>query len=173
MLVTPCAAPLSSMIGAARLREAHFVSADRARLTRPDISVTEAFHAIFAHRPAWLNATLLARNRFAAACGLETSTDQEILQIERQPVYAVGDKIGGWPIHALTGEELVAGRDNAHMDFRTSILKVRDDVGDGLIVTTACWTKNAFGKVYLAAVVPFHRPGIRALMAGAVRSGRL
>lgn len=172
MLVTPCAPPTSSAISAGR-RHADFACASRTRLTQPDRSVTEAFHAIFAHRPPWMNAALLTRNRFAAACGLETSTDEELLHPVVRALYTVGEKIGGWPIHALTPHELVAGRDNAHMDFRVSLLKVRDDLGDGLIVTTFCWTKNAFGRLYLAAVVPFHRPGLDGLIANTARAGRL
>ena len=61
--------------------------------------------------------------------------------------YAVGEKIGPWPIFFLGAEELVAGRDNKHMDFRLSIMKVRDDSGPSVVVSTLCTVHNAFGRL--------------------------
>ena len=36
-----------------------------------------------------------------------------------------GDKIGPWPVFFVGENEIIAGRDNKHMDFRLSVLKVR------------------------------------------------
>ena len=68
---------------------------------------------------------------------------------------------------------LVAGRDNKHMDFRLSIKKVRDDGSPSVVVSTLCMVHNAFGRLYLAAVIPFHKFGLRQLMARAVAAQRL
>ena len=68
----------------------------------------------------------------------------------------------------LGADELVAGRDNKHMDFRLSIRKVRDDSGLSVVVSTLCIVHNAFGRFYLAAVISFHTFGLRNLMARAV-----
>lgn len=60
---------------------------------------------------------LIARNRLAALCGLEVPTASEILNPLKMSSYDVGGKIGPWPIFSLTESELVAGRNNKHLDF--------------------------------------------------------
>ena len=44
-------------------------------------------------------------------------------------------------------------------------MKVRDDRGPILVVSTLCMVHNALGRLYLAAVIPFHKFGLRKLMA--------
>jgi hypothetical protein len=164
-------APRHSAIGASRIDGADFECAHRVPLVKPDIAVTDIFHAIFAHRPFWLKRMLLVRNRIAASCGLETSSDEDVLRIGRRTAFAVGELIGGWPVHFLSDVELVAGRDNQHMDFRLSIMKAADN--RSAIVSTVCWTRNPPGRAYLAVVAPLHRIGFRALISAAIEGGRL
>jgi hypothetical protein len=57
----------------------------------------------------------------------------------------VGQKICPWPIFFLGPDELIAGRDNKHMDFRLSIMKVRDGNGPSVVVSTQCMVHNRFG----------------------------
>jgi len=68
---------------------------------------------------------------------------------------------------------LVAGRDNKHMDFRLSIMKVRDSNGPSVVVSTVCLVHNRFGRYYLSSITPFHKFGLRKLMANAVAAERL
>jgi len=84
--------------------------------------------------------------------------------------YKVGDKIGPWPIFAITDRELIAGRDNGRMDFRLSILKSAD--GARVAVSIICNVHNLFGRLYLGAITPFHRAGVCALMTRALASER-
>ena len=155
------------------IERADFRDAYRVPLRRPDLGVVDIFFGVFAHRPAWMNLMLIARNEAAALAGLETPTTSEIVTLEKRARYAVGEKIGPWPIFFLGADELVAGRDNKHMDFRLSIRKVRDDSGLSVVVSTLCMVHNAFGRFYLAAVIPFHKFGLRNLMARAVDAQRL
>ena len=69
--------------------------------------------------------------------------------------------------------EIIAGRDNKHMDFRLSVLKVRSDNAADVVVTTVCSVHNPFGRIYLFLIVPFHRAGVQGLLARAVRDSRL
>lgn len=71
--------------------------------------------------------------------------------------YVIGDKIGVWPLYALSENELVAGRDNKHLDFRLSLLRRRTDANADIVVSTVCSVHNTFGKVYLWLIVPLHR----------------
>lgn len=169
--VEPWTTPRHSAIGATLVDRADFDCAHRVPLTRPDMAMTDVFHAVFAHRPVWLNAAIIARNRCAAAFGLETSSDAEVVNRTPASTFAVGEKIGGWPIFFLSDDELVAGRNNAHLDFRLSIMKSADR--RSAIISTVCWTRDLPGRMYLTLVAPFHRVGVKALIASAVAQGRL
>jgi hypothetical protein len=92
-------------------------------------------------------------------------------QIKR--CYKVGDKIGPWPIFGLTEDELVAGRDNKHLDFRLSVLRETNGGSESAVISTVCTTHNAFGKLYLFFIVPFHKWGVQRLISRAMAAGRL
>ena len=93
--------------------------------------------------------------------------------MEKRDRYIVGQKIGPWPIFFLGPDELVAGRDNQHMDFRLSIMKVRDGNGPSVVLSTLCMVHNRFGRYYLSSITPFHKFCLRILMASAVAADRL
>jgi hypothetical protein len=174
MSVVACEVPAGGALGRDAIARADFRDAYRVALRRPGRDVVDLFFAIFTDRPAWMTALLVARNRAAALAGLAVPTTAEITDARRRDRYAVGDKIGPWPIFFLGPDELVAGRDNKHMDFRVSIRALRDDAGaPAVVVSTVCHVRNAFGRAYLAAVIPFHKFGLRTLLARAVAAGRL
>jgi Protein of unknown function (DUF2867) len=152
---------------------AYFQDSYRAPLSRPHATPVEIFFAIFGHHPPWMKGILIVRNKVASWCGLEAPTASELLHVEIRNSYAVGDKIGVWPIFALSETELVAGRDNKHLDFRLSVLKEIEGEMASVVVSTICTVHNTAGKVYLFFVVPFHKWGVRRLMSKAIAAGRL
>jgi hypothetical protein len=113
------------------------------------------------------------RNCLATWCGLHGPSASEILNPRFKRGYVVGDTIGVWPIFALTETELVAGRDDKHLNFRVSVLKLSQGDTPGVAVSTVCNVHNRFGKFYLTFVVPFHRWGVQRLIFNAIRAGRL
>lgn len=55
-------------------------------------------------------------------------------------------------------------------------MSVRKSTRDGVsraTLSTAVRPHDVFGKAYLLAILPFHRLGVRALLANAVRARRL
>jgi hypothetical protein len=172
MSVVACDVPRHSALGRDLIERADFRDAYRAPLSRSGVGVVEVFFGIFAHRPGWMNRMLIARNTVAALAGLEVPTTAEILNMEKRDRYFVGEKIGPWPIFFLDADELVVGRDNKHMDFRLSIMTVRDD-RPRVVVSTLCMIHNKFGQYYLASITPFHKFGVRTLMARALAARRL
>lgn len=88
-------------------------------------------------------------------------------------VLAVGQETGVWPIFSLSEDEVVAGRNNKHMDFRLSVPEVPDGDRTSVVVAAVCTVHNLTGKLYLFFVVPFHRFGVRKLMANAPAARRL
>lgn len=173
MYVTECDVPTGSVLDHALVENSDYHDSYRVNLSHRDLGIVDVFFRIFAHLPFPAKLILIVRNSFASLIGLEAPSASEILHVEIRDHYAVGDKIGVWPIFFLGDNEIVAGRDNKHMDFRLSVLKVFDDSAASVVVTTVCTVRNRFGKYYLRTIVPFHRRGLQHLLANAIAGGRL
>ena len=173
MNVTACDVPAGSALKADLKGPVDFSDAWRAPLRREGLAMPEIFFAILSHRPVWMSWALILRNVAARAIGLEAPTFREIMQPEQRGAYKIGDKIGPWPIFHLSENELVAGRNNAHMDFRMSLLREGKGAERRVTLSTACLVHNGFGRCYLSAVIPFHRFGVRKLMSRAVAAQRI
>jgi Protein of unknown function (DUF2867) len=159
MSVTECEIPSTSILGSSLIEAAYFRDSYRAPLRDPRASVIDIFFAVFAHHPMWIKIILIIRNRIATLCGLAAPTAAEILRPQIKNHYSVGDKIGPWPIFSLSQTELVAGRDNQHLDFRLSVLKEANGEIESIVVSTICTVHNTFGKVYLFLIVPLLQMG--------------
>ena len=173
MTVLACEIPAHSALERSFLKAAYFCDSYRAPLSRPSVGIVDVFLAIFGHHPLWMKGILIVRNRIASGCGLDAPTASEIMNPGIRSSYAVGDKIGVWPIYSLTDAELIAGRNNKHLDFRLSVLRETDGNTASVVVSTVCVVHNVSGKIYLFFIVPFHRWGVRHLMSNAIRAGRL
>ena len=173
MHVIECDIPSSSALNRNLIENAYFHDSYRAPLARPELGIVEVFFALFGHAPIWMKLLLIVRNAAARLVGLEAPTVAEIMKPSIRETYSVGDKIGPWPIFFIGGNEIVAGRNNKHMDFRLSVLKSADGDTAGVVVSTICTVHNLFGRIYLSAIVPFHRSGVRSLMRNAVMAKRL
>ena len=173
MTIEKCEVPGTRVLERSVIEASYFRDAYRAPLCRTPASVVDIFFAIFGHHPLWMKAVLMLRNRVASFCGLDAPTASEILHPEIKSSYAVGETVGVWPIFSLTDTELVAGRNNKHLDFRLSVLKETHGNGASVVVSTICTVHNRFGKVYLFFIVPFHKWGVQRLMANAIITGRL
>jgi hypothetical protein len=173
MHVVECDVPSGSALNPDLIRNAYFRDSYRAPLARPELGIVDIFFALFGHTPLWMKSLLIVRNAAAGLVGLEAPTVAEIMQPTILKAYGVGDKIGPWPILFIGGNEIVAGRNNKHLDFRVSVLKAADGETPSVVVSTICTVHNLFGKIYLFVIVPFHRNGVRSLMRNAVAAKRL
>jgi hypothetical protein len=173
MHVIECDVPSTSALSRDLIDNCHFHDSWRAQLARPELGIVEVFFALFGHTPLWMKSLLIVRNAAARLVGLEAPTVAEIMRPRVRETYSVGDKIGPWPIFFIDSNEIVAGRDNKHMDFRLSVLKATDGETASVVVSTICTVHNLFGKIYLFVIVPFHRSGLRSLIRNAVAAKRL
>jgi Protein of unknown function (DUF2867) len=173
MNVVECDVPSSSMLNREFIERAYFRDSFRAPLSRTELGIVDVFFGIFAHRPLWMKLLLIARNKVASLAGLDAPTASEILHVEIKDRYVVGEKIGVWSIFALSEDEVVTGRNNKHMDFRLSLVKVPDGDRTSVVVSTICVVHNLTGRLYLFFVVPFHKYGVRKLLANAIAARRL
>ena len=142
-------------------------------LARIELGIVDIFFAVFGHHPLWIKLLLIIRNAVARRAGLEAPTADEITSPVVKTSYRVGDKIGPWPIFAMSDGEIIAGRNNRHMDFRVSVLRDVDGHTGSVTVSTICNVHNSYGRLYLRCIVPFHRYGVQLLMSNAVEANRL
>ena len=173
MSVVECEVPSGSMLGRDVIEHAYFHDSYRALLSRSELGIIDIFFGIFAHHPWWMKLLLIVRNKLVSLAGLDAPTASEFLHVEIKDRYVVGEKIGVWPIFWIGEDEIIAGRNNKHMDFRLSVLKVLDGDRTSVVVSTICTVHNLSGKVYLFFVVPFHRYGVRRLLGNALAARRL
>jgi hypothetical protein len=173
MNVAECGLPATSMLDAGWVEAAYYKDSYCAPLSRPDAPVVDIFQGIFAHHPPWMKAALILRNWVVTFFGLDAARASEVLRFQARGTYAVGGKLGVWPILALTETEVITGRDNKHLDFRLSVLKLTGSGKADAVVSTVCKVNNLFGKVYLFFVLPFHKWGLKKIISRAVIAGRV
>ncbi len=126
----------------------------------------QAALAIFNTTPAWVGALMALRNTLVRPFKLKTD-------LRRLP--AARGRIGMFPVLEETPQEMLMGLDDRHLDFRLSV-SVRPAAAGvrSLTITTVVHTHNRLGRLYLAAILPFHRLIARRLLVRAVRRlGRL
>jgi len=150
MDVVECDVPSASMLSRELIERAYFRDSYRAPLSRKELGIVDVFFGIFAHHPLWMKLLLIIRNKVASLADLDAPTASEILHVEVKDRYAVGEKIGVWPIFSLSEDEVVAGRNNKHMDFRLSVLKLSDGDRASVVVSTVC-------TVHRQTLPVFHR----------------
>lgn len=172
-LLSECGHPQQSVLMPEVVHAAYYRDSYRAELGRKELTVTEVFHAIFMHRPAWMKFIMLCRNYLASVFGIAVPDSAEIMHPRMRSDYQVGEKIGAWPVFHLSTGELVAGRDNSHLDFRLSIMRVEEEQTVAIVVSTVCITHNWFGRAYIQLIRPFHRWGVKYLIRQAILAGRL
>lgn len=145
----------------ALLPGAIFADSYRIRLTPQlaQLDTAELTARMMAAQPAWISALMQLRDRLVAPLGLKRAA-------------AHGAPLG-FPLLMAAPARVVMGLDDRHLDFRLCVEKAgAGQCGSGdegwLVVTTVVRTKRLLGRVYLAAVTPFHRLIARSLLQRAV-----
>jgi hypothetical protein len=172
MRVVECDFPAKSALDQQTIDASYFQDSYRAPLRKPQVSMIDIFFDLFGHHPGWVKALLLTRNRIASAFGLDVPGDASVMHPTRRGSYRVGETIGPWPIFHLSEHELVAGRDNKHLNFRLSLLREIDGQPT-VVVSTICHVHNLAGKLYLLFIVPFHKWGVKHMISAAINCGRI
>lgn len=169
---TTCAFPASSALP--RYLEAYsFTDSYQAVLNRPELTIQQIYLALFAHHPWWAKALLILRTKIVSLFGIGGPSASQMNRPEIKDAYAIGEKIALFTLYAQDEDELIAGGNDRHLDFRVSVLRLRENGTARVVVTTVVQTHNLFGRVYLAIITPFHKFGVKHLLSTAVARGRL
>ncbi len=104
-----------------------------------DIAVRKAAN-IIVDFPSWAKFLLLIRKVVTVPFGLSNDGPP------------AADKIGPFPVELETENELVAGFNDKHLDFRVSVISQDKKV----YLATWVHPNNVGGRFYLSVILPFH-----------------
>jgi hypothetical protein len=132
------------------LSGAQFADAFRVTVTDARLDARSAAERIFSRSPHWVEMLLDLRHRIVAPFGLKTSAAHE--------AKAAG-MVGMFPVLSETPEQLVAGFNDHHLDFRivVDVAPVDGSRDQEITATTLVLTHNLLGRAYLLVILPFHR----------------
>lgn len=153
------AIPVSPTVDCAReLPMADFRDAFAIDVESADLDAPEAARRAFSRQPGWIDGLLALRNLAMAPFGLKTGAD---------PKLPPGKRYGIFPVVSSTPERVVLGFDDRHLDFRIVIdVNTVSPRMRRVTATTLVHRNNAFGHAYLAAIMPFHKRIVPAILAG-------
>ena len=163
--------PDSAFLG--DLRTFYYWDSYEAPLSRGDLAMSDLYLALFAHHPRWAKWLLVLRGILVAPFGLRRTRMADLDAIEIKPAYAVGDKIARFTLFAQSDDEIVTGADDRHLDFRVSVRRWSERGARRVALSTVVQPHNGLGRAYLRAILPFHRFGVRTILANAVAAGRV
>ncbi len=122
------------------------------------LTAMEAAERALGNLPPWVSGLMAMRNRLVSLVGLKTEA----------PKHGNQGLIGPFPVVSRTDDEVVLGFDDAHLDFRIIVdIRAGSAVNQIVGVTTLIRRHNTLGRIYLAAVMPFHKVIVPTLLTGA------
>jgi hypothetical protein len=118
-----------------------------------------AARAIFADPPHVVRCLMGLRNTIVAPLGLRPSVDFSDRGLGKVDVF---------PIISSTGNAVVVGGNDKHLDFRIWIGIQPGPRGSEVTISTLVKINNLLGRAYLFAIMPFHKLLSRSRLQRAV-----
>jgi hypothetical protein len=118
------------------------------------LQAADVAHLALDRFPPWARFLLWLRNAIVAPFGLQSTRDVASNHTE---------VIGFFPIISQSDGQIVVGLDDSHLDFRLVIDVLDLGAGEALVsFTTLVYRKVLLGRIYIAAITPFHRLIVKA-----------
>lgn len=121
---------------------------------------------VMAHPPGYMKPLMRFRDAVMIRFGIKTST-----QIRSEAMLGPLGAMGTFTVVEILPNEVVMGEKDRHLDFKTSFLIRPGAEGRDLIWVSAVHCNNAMGRLYLAAITPFHRLLVPSFLARTSRAG--
>jgi hypothetical protein len=129
------------------------------------VSARTFAEAVFSYPPRWVAGLMALRNIIVRPLGLIATRSA----LESAAAAGHGTRIGIFPVLAETGDEVLLGLDDRHLDFRLSV-RVLDDRSERIgVVATLVRFHGALGRAYFVPVRPAHRLIVPAMLRAATR----
>jgi hypothetical protein len=162
--VRAVALPDDSLVAAVPFHD--HVDAFRVRVDPARFPNVDAFARAFGRRPpAWIRAALRARDAVVGLVGLKKASDAPV---DDDGPLEIGAFVGIFRIIQRRENEILAGEDDLHLDFRVSLLYER--AGDEAFVTVSTVVRfnNVLGRAYFLPVRPVHGLIVPAMIRSAI-----
>lgn len=118
-------------------------------------SALEAARLMFGRSPGWVRALMALRNRIVSLFGLRVA-DLKV---------ADAAAVAAFPVVCERDDQVVLGFNDSHLDFRIVVdVEPTGAAQSKVAVTTLVHRHNAFGRLYIAVVTPFHRLIVRTTL---------
>nr|WP_298137719.1 DUF2867 domain-containing protein [uncultured Pseudomonas sp.] len=150
----------------------YFCDAYQTPLSKPNLSVQDAYAAVFAHPPGWVKGLMRIRGLVAFVLGLKHVQDSVLVQ-DQGMQYRVGQRAGIFSVQSIEPNELIVGDDDKHLNFRISIYRSSANDVQVLTLSTAVEIHNKLGKFYMLVITPFHRFITKSMLQKAANAGLL
>lgn len=154
LIPTPAAA-----IRAAGLSRIDFADGYSVQADRTYVDAEQAARAVFADPPRMVQCLMALRNEIVAPFGLKAGPDLSDRGL---------GKIDVFPIISSTNAEVVVGGDDRHLDFRVWIGIQPGAKGSEVTISTLVKINHPLGRLYLFAIMPFHKLLSRSLLQQAI-----
>ncbi|MGC3998323.1 MAG: DUF2867 domain-containing protein [Anaeromyxobacter sp.] len=134
----------------------------------PGVDASALAAAVFASAPPWVVALMAVRHMVVAPLGLIATPGA--LRRAAVAQNLAGELVGAFPVLARSTGEVLLGLDDRHLDFRVSVRVVAQAGQPPLgVVATYVRLNRWLGSAYFAAVKPFHRVIVPAMLRRAAR----
>jgi hypothetical protein len=118
--------------------------------------------------PPWLGRLMKIRNSFSRLLGLEPKAGR--LRSSQGLTLEPGAKIGIFKIFQKTANEVLMGEDDAHLNYRVSILLQPEQNACWATISTIVHYNNWRGRLYFIPVRPFHCLIVTTMLKNMVRA---
>ena len=167
---TPCQLPPESRL-AESLPRMDYLDSFEVPSRTPEQDLVAIYAAALGHLPKVFKQLLVVRSYLVKAFGIAGVSYKDLNEpIDTGRSYVVGDKVGRRTLIAKHQDELITGANDRHLDFRVSVFR---DARPRIVLSTAVMTHNAFGRAYLATILPFHRFDVAKLLGDSSAAGRI
>ena len=126
------------------------------------LSAELIYKGMFSTVPEWVEYLMKIRNKVVSLFGLKSVKGDSDLE------FKVGNRAGMFHIYFISENEVIAGEDDRHLNFRVSVLKGSKKV----TVTTLVKYHNWFGKFYMTLIKPFHNLIVQIMMKNYLKKCR-
>lgn len=124
-------------------------------------NIEDIYLKIFNTAPKWVEYALKFRNLLVSPFGLKTEMKKMKIQTLKE-----GEKIGIFKIYKIYDDEVIAGEDDKHLDFRVSVHQNSEST---ITVCTIVHYNNSFGKLYMTLIRPFHKIVVKSMLKSALK----
>ncbi len=138
-----------------------------------NITSTDIGKAFFTSVPDWVDKLFTLRDKIVNIFGLKTSGSLRNRQDQLDKLkFEHGEQFGLFKVFYKTGNEIILGEDDKHLNFRASLFlekQKNEQLKKKLIISTTVEFNNWFGRLYFLPVRPIHQVIVPIILKGIIK----